>query len=80
MESNWRWNVPDQGWSLGPVERLARFLSPPWVGQWLWRRTDGTDFRALLTATPEGIQGITVLAGWPFGWTVPAELGLIEPD
>lgn len=43
MESNWRFNVWDQGWQDGPYNAIARIVGAPF-GLWIARKEiyDGT--------------------------------------
>lgn len=60
MESDWRWNVADLGWSRSPFRLIARLLEPigifPYVGQFVPGQAEWTIFRN--TFTGAGAQGI----------------------
>lgn len=68
------------GFSGSGVRKIARFIVPAFAGQLLVQRDGQPDRRCILTTSPANVIALQVLAGWPFGFTIPAEAGIIELD
>jgi len=80
VESNWRWNVADQGFSGAGVRLLARDLSQP--GRWLalFEKPTPRIRRVVVSVSPAGVLTMPVVGPFfrlpPFP---PADVP-VEPD
>lgn len=60
--------------------RLARRLVPGPPVRYIGLRSTGVTHTLDVTTGPAGSRELVITGTWPFGWTLPAVAGIIEPD
>jgi len=73
-------NISEEGLMHDDYRLLARSVSILFPGQWWRQRTTGLRQRGIITASPAGLMGFTVLATTGTSMHVLRLLGFIEPD